>query len=111
MEIKPLNNGAVRPQNAEPGASPKSPQPDSAMSLDAAPPGALDSVRAKYKRADLGTAQWDSILRKSIDALLDSAAASGSPMPSAVRQKAADFLAADPLFSSRVRVYWEKNLN
>jgi hypothetical protein len=112
MDIKRLNNGAASwPRDAATEPATAKPQADAAGALDALPAGALDGLRAQYKRADLSTPKFDSLLRQSIDALLDSAAASGSSMPSTVRAKAADFLAADPLFAGRVRLYWEKNLN
>lgn len=111
MEIKRLNNGAAAmPRDADPEAAGRTTQPDPGMSLDAIPAGSLDGVRGEYKRADLSSPKFDAILRKSIDALLDAGAAR-SAIPSSVRQKVADFLAADPLFASRVRLYWDKNLN
>lgn len=112
MEIKRLNNGTgALPPNGNTEAAKTNAHPDPGMSLDAVPAGALDGVRAQYTRADLSSPKFGAILRTSIDALLDSQAAAGSAIPSTVRQKVADFLAADPLFASRVRVYWEKNLN
>src|SRR5262249_3527638 len=112
MEIKRLNNGAAAwPQDAGAKPADRAAQPASGMSLDAVPPGVLDGVKAQYKRADLATPKFEGILRQSIDALLDSAAASGSSMPPGVRDKVANFLAADPLFAGRVRLFWEKNLN
>jgi len=108
MDIKRLNNGAAAwPRDAATEPAAAKPQADPAGDLGALPQGALDSVRAQFKRADLSTPKFESILRQSIDALLDS----GSPMPSPVREKVSNFLAADPLFTSRVRVFWEKNLN
>jgi hypothetical protein len=111
MDIKRLNNSAASwPRDAATEPATAKPAADPAAGLDAIAPHALDAVRAQFKRADLSTPKFESILRQSIDALLDSAAASGSAMPSGVRQKVADFLAADPLFAGRVRVFWEKNL-
>ena len=110
MDIKRLNNGnASWPQETSASPTAKAPT-DSGASLDAVPAGALDKIRAQFTRSDLATPKFESILRHSINALLDSAA-SASPMPSTVRQKVSDFLAADPLFAGRVRVFWEKNLN
>jgi hypothetical protein len=112
MDIKRLNNGAgALPASADVERAKTSAQPGPGTDMDAVPAGALDGVRAGYKRADLNSPKFDAILRKSIDALLDSEAASGSAIPSSVRQKAADFLAGDPLFASRVRLFWDKNLN
>lgn len=111
MEIKRLNNGAVSwPQNGASEAASQKPTPTPEASLESIPAGALDGVRAQFQRADLSTPKFESILRQSIDALLDSAAASGQSIPSGVRQKVSDYLASDPLFASRVRVFWEKNL-
>lgn len=108
MDIKRLNNGAAAwPRDAATEPAAAKPQADPAGALEGLPAGALDGVRAQFKRADLSTPKFESILRQSIGALLDA----GSPMPSSVREKVSDFLAADPLFASRVRVFWEKNLN
>src|SRR4051794_34690618 len=105
MDIKRLNNGAASwPREASNDPATPKVSGDPAAALDSVPPGALDGVRAQFKRADLSTPKFESILRQSIDALLDSTAASGSAMPSSVRQKVSDFLAADPLFAGRVRL-------
>jgi hypothetical protein len=111
MDIKRLNNGGVNWPRDPAADSAGGTKPESEIGNDASPAGPLDNVGASYRRADLTTDKFSSILRQSIDALLDSAAASGTVMPPGVRQKAADYLAADPLFASRVRTYWEKNLN
>jgi hypothetical protein len=72
----------------------------------------FQAIRGEFKRADLSTGRFQAILEKSIDALLDSTVERmGSGLPDGAREKISALLAADPLFSKRVFVYWDKNLN
>jgi hypothetical protein len=64
-----------------------------------------------FKRADLSTDRWSALLHRSIDALLDSTAERMGGLPDSAREKLSALLAADPIFSKRVFVYWDKNLN
>lgn len=77
----------------------------------AAGSGTFDAIRGDFKRADLSTERWNSILHRSIDALLDSTSERMGGLPDGARENLAAMLAADPIFSKRVFVYWDKNLN
>jgi hypothetical protein len=78
---------------------------------DATGSASFQEIRGDFKRADLSTDRWSAILHRSIDALLDSTAERMGGLPDAAREKLSALLAADPIFSNRVFVYWDKNLN
>ncbi|MCX6627845.1 MAG: hypothetical protein NTW28_09475 [Candidatus Solibacter sp.] len=111
MDIKRTQPGQVnwnRAAESEPAAKPDAPAP---AGLEKAAAGPLHAIGAEFKRADLNTDKWHAILRRSIDALMDSSSQRRGALPAADRQKISDLLAADPIFTMRVFHYWEKNLN
>ena len=70
----------------------------------------FQAIRGEFKRADLSTGRFQAILERSIDALLDSTVERVGGLPDGAREKISALLAADPVFSKRVFVYWDKNL-
>jgi hypothetical protein len=116
MEIKRTQSGqAAWSRTADTSAAGKTdaarPElPD--VSLESkAESAAMRAIGAEFKRADLNTDKWQAILRRSIDALLESTTARTGALPPAARQQITDILGADPIFSRRVYRYWEKNLS
>jgi hypothetical protein len=110
MDIKRTQPGQTNPNRpAESGPAAK---PDESVPAPGGLSGGpLNAIRGEFTRADLNTDKWSTILRRSIDALLDSSAKRLGDVPPADRRKIADLLAADPIFSKRVFLYCDKNLN
>jgi hypothetical protein len=113
MEIKRTQPGQAnwnRTAETGPGQKPSAPAEDAALGA-AAGSAPFQAIRGEFKRADLSTERWNAILERSIDALLDSTSERMGGLPDAAREKISGLLAADPIFSKRVFVYWDKNLN
>jgi hypothetical protein len=72
--------------------------------------GPLHAVQSEFKRADLNTDRWNTILNRSVSAMVDSASERMGGLPPSARQKIAELLATDPIFSKRVSLYLDKNL-
>jgi hypothetical protein len=113
MDIKRTQPGPPNWSRADqPRTDPKAgaPSPDAPLGAAAGSP-AFDAIRGEFKRVDLSTPRWNALLARSIDALLDSTAQRMGGLPDSAREKISGLLAADPIFSKRVFVYWDKNLN
>lgn len=113
MEIKRTQPGQANWNRAgETDAAQKPSAPTTDTVLGAATGSApFQAIRGEFKRADLSTGRWQAILERSIGALLDSTSERMGGLPDAAREKISALLTADPLFSKRVFVYWDKNLN
>src|SRR5262245_43680834 len=117
MDIKRINPGQIPSKPAGEPDSAKQPTKafgDAAQANQtpaaAGRPAWMDGVRSDFKRADLSTARFDSVVNRSISALLDSASQRMGSIPPSVREKIAAMLAADPVFTKRVALYMDKNL-
>jgi hypothetical protein len=111
MEIKRTQPGQANwHRTGETGHAQKPSAEDTALGV-AAGSAPFQAIRGEFKRADLSTERWNTILERSIDALLDSTSERMGGLPEAAREKISGLLAADPIFSKRVFVYWERNLN
>jgi hypothetical protein len=112
MEIKRTQPGQAnwnRAGETGPAQKPSAHAEDTTLG-SAAGSAPFQAIRGEFKRADLSTGRWPAILERSIDALLDSSSERMGGLPDAAREKISALLAADPLFSKRVFVYWDKNL-
>jgi hypothetical protein len=116
MDIKPTNPGqanwkpAVESESVKQPAKPAADAPQEPLARAGAAQGPLRVVHADFKRADLNTDRWNTILNRSVNALVDSASDRMGGLPESARQKIADLLAADPIFCKRVSLYLDKNL-
>lgn len=120
MDIKPTNPGnpnwkpAIEPESAKKPAAPAEELgkgPAGPSDAQANFQGPLSAIKSEFKRTDLNTDRWNTILNRSIDALVESTSERMGGLPAPARQKIADLLAADPIFSKRVSLYWDKNLD
>jgi hypothetical protein len=113
MEIKRTQPGQAnwnRTGETDAAQKPSAPAEETALGA-AAGSTPFQAIRGEFRRADLSTGRWEAILQRSIDALLDSTSERMGGLPASAREKISALLAADPIFSKRVFVYWDKNLN
>jgi hypothetical protein len=116
MDIKRTNPGqanwkpAGESESVKQPAKPPADAAKEAAASAAAAQGPLRAIQSDFKRADLNTDRWNTILNRSVSALVDSASDRMGGLPESARQKIADLLAADPIFSKRVSLYLDKNL-
>lgn len=113
MEIKRTNPGQTNWNPAGESESVKQPAADKAPEPSAPQPstqGPLRAIHTEFKRADLNTDRWSTILNRSVSALVSSASERMGGIPDSARQRIAELLAADPIFSKRVSLYLDKNL-
>lgn len=113
MDIKRTQPGQANWNRAnETGAADKPSRPPEESPLGAAAgSSAFAAIQGEFRRADLSGGHWNTILQRSIDALLDSHSERAGALPAGARQKISSLLAADPIFSKRVFVYWDQHLN
>jgi hypothetical protein len=110
MEIKRTQPGQANwPRSSETGGAKMPERVDGGLGSAIGPAG-FDAIRGDFRRADLGTARWNTILSRSIDALLDSTAGRMGGLPAGAREKLSAMLTADPVFAKRVMSYWDQHL-
>src|SRR5690349_5816444 len=103
MDIKPTQPGQLnwnRTSESAPAEQAAKPTDDSPLGAAAGSPR-FDAIRADFKRADLSGPRWNSLLERSIAALLDSTSDKMGGLPGGAREKLSSLLAADPIFSRR----------
>jgi hypothetical protein len=113
MDIKRTQPGQVnwnRAEESKPAATPDA-SAQSSVDFEKAAAGPLQAIGAEFRRADLNTDKWSTILRRSIDALMESSTQRMGALPAPDRQRISDLLAADPIFSKRVFHFWDSKLN
>lgn len=114
MEIKrtgPNNPEWAVPETGKAGA-PESGEMQAASSGGAASGmgGAFQSIQANFKRADLHSEKWPSILKQSAEALVSKSAGKLCALPDAEKQKIANLIAGDPILSNKIFRYLYRNL-
>ena len=114
MDIKrtgPNNPAWAAPETVKAGA----PKPMEAQADAAAPEGpgmdtAFQSIQASFKRADLHSEKWPSILKQSAEALVFKSTGKLGTLPDADQKKIANLIAGDPILSNRIFRYLDRHL-